>query len=139
MLLTCFFSTSRNIKIFLYGECGGVGYTASTWYTHWNNNYQGNESQNKLLGGYFHRGYGVGIHFSEEFRHFRDHLTNFGISRAINSAGVFNEFLVQKLEKTASELKLLGLHMTWVFENETSGQATIYNNNNNNNVYLYLL
>ena len=30
---------------------------------------------------------------------------------------------MQKLEKVSSEPKLLGLHMTWVFENETAGQA----------------
>ena len=50
------FPVSRNIKVYLYGECGGVGYKANTWYTHWNNNYQSNEAQNNMLGGYFHRG-----------------------------------------------------------------------------------
>ena len=69
------------------------------------------------------RGYGVGIYFSGEFRHFANYLTNFGISRALNSAGVFNEFLMQRLEKTVSEPKLLGLNMTWIFENETPSQA----------------
>ena len=47
------FSSSKNIKVFLYGECGGVGYNASTWYTYWNNSYQGNERQTNTLGGYF--------------------------------------------------------------------------------------
>ena len=117
------FSSPRNIKLFLYGECGGVGYRATTWYTHWNNNYQGNERQNNFLGGYFHWGYGNAINFSEEFRHLGGHLTNLGTSRALNSAGIFNEFLVQKLEKVSSEPKLLGLHMTWLFENETPSQA----------------
>ena len=28
--------TSTNIKVFLYGECGGMGYNATTWYDHWN-------------------------------------------------------------------------------------------------------
>ena len=30
---------------------------------------------------------------------------------------------MQRLEKINSEPKLLGLHMTWVFENESAGQA----------------
>ena len=117
------FSSSGNIKVFLFAECGGVGYKTTPWYTHWNNNYQGNERQNNLLGGYFHRGYGVGIYFSGELRHFGNYLTNFGIFHALNSAGVFNEFLMQRLEKTASEPKLFGLNMTWIFENETPNQA----------------
>ena len=117
------FSSSRNIKVFLYGECGGIEYEATTSYTHWNNNYQSIERQNSFLGGYFHKGYGNIVNFSGELRHLGDHLTNFGISRALNSAGVFNEFLVQKVEKIPSEPKLLGLHMTWLFENETPGQA----------------
>ena len=41
----------------------------------------------------------------------------------LNSEGVYNRFLKQELEKIFSEPKLLGLHMTWVFENETTGQA----------------
>ena len=61
------FPVSRNIKVFLYGECGGTGYNATTWYTHWNNNYQSNTAQNAIHGGYFHRGYGYSIHFSGEF------------------------------------------------------------------------
>ena len=85
-------SSSRNIKVFLYGECGGVGYKATTWYTHWNNNYQGNEKQNNFHDRYFPRGYGNIVHFSGEFRHLGDHLTNFGISRALNSAGFLTSF-----------------------------------------------
>ena len=71
-----------------------------------------------MLGGYFHRGYGFGIHFPGEFRHYGDYLVNFGLPDALNSAGVYNHFLSQKLEKVAFEPKLLGLHMTWLFENE---------------------
>ena len=28
------FSPARSVKVFLYGECGGIGYNATTWYTH---------------------------------------------------------------------------------------------------------
>ena len=117
------FSSSRSIKVFLYGECGGVGYNATTWYTHWDRTFITDEKQNNTLGGYFHRGHGDIIHISGEFRYFGDHLRNLGVNRTINGAGDFNEFLVQRLEKIPSEPKLLGLHMTWVFENKTAAQA----------------
>ena len=37
----------------------------------------------------------------------------------MNSEAVYNRILKQELEKLTTEPKLLGLHMTWVFENET--------------------
>ena len=115
-----YFTTSTAIKLFLFGECGGVGYKASTKYSHWNNNFQGQEVQNNTLSGYFSRGYGVGVHFKGEFRLFGDHLTNFGMADSINSEGVYNEIEKQRLEKIPSEPKLLGLNMTWIFENEVN-------------------
>ena len=39
-------------------------------------------------------------------------------SYTLNSEGVYNRFLKQELEKISSEPKLLGLHMTWVFETD---------------------
>ena len=119
------FSPSRSVKVFLYGECGGIGYNATTWYTHQDRIYVTQEKQNNALGGYLHRGYGDIVHISGLFRYFGDHIRNLDTSRTIDGAGVFNEFLVQRLEKVSSEPKLLGSHMTWVFENETSAQALI--------------
>ena len=57
------FPTSTHIKVFLYGECGGTGYNATTWYYHWDTNTQSGAAQNNVNGGYFHRGYGSHIHF----------------------------------------------------------------------------
>ena len=71
-----------------------------------------------MLSGYFHRGYGFGIHFSREFRHYGDYLVNLGLSDALKDKGVYNHFLSQRLDKISSEPKLLGSHMTWLFENE---------------------
>ena len=117
------FLASRNIKHFSavrrvrrsWIQCDHVVCSLSR-------NFQGDERQNNSLGGYFQRGYGINIYFSGEFRHYGDHLTNFGISNALNGARIFNEFLKQRAEKISSEPKLLGLHMTWVFMNETTGQ-----------------
>ena len=118
-----YFSTTTSIKVFLYGECGGVGYKSNTIYEHWNVTLQGNDTQTNVNGGFFHRGYDRRLTFSGEFRHFGNHLRNLDVSYALNSEGVYNRFLKQELEKVPSEPKLLGLHMTWVFENETVATA----------------
>ena len=117
------FPTATSIKVFLYGECGGMGYDATTWYDHWNGSSRGGSTQNDVNGGYFQRGYGTHIYISGEFRHFEDHLVNFGKSYAINQTGAYNEFVIQKLTKVSSEPKLLGLCMSWIFENETAGSG----------------
>ena len=104
-------------------KCGGTGYDATTWYDHWNASSRGGSTQNNVNGGCFHRGYGTHIYISGEFRHFGDHLVNFGKSYAISQTGAYNEFLIQKLTKVSFEPKLLGLSMSWVFENETAGSG----------------
>ena len=87
-----YFSATKSIKVFLYGECGGVGYKANTIYEHWNVTFQGNDTQTNANGGFFHRGYGRRSTFSGEFRHFRDHFRNLGLSYSVNSGGVYNRF-----------------------------------------------
>ena len=52
---------------------------------------------------------------------------NFGKSYAINQTGAYNEFVIQKLTKVSSEPKLLGLSMSWVFENEAAGSTSAVN------------
>ena len=51
-----YFGSSKSIKLFLLGDCGGVGYRATTKYSHWSHNFQGQEVQNDSLGGYFSGG-----------------------------------------------------------------------------------
>ena len=81
------FSRSYNIKAFLYGECGGVGYNTSSLYEKWNFTRKVKEEQRPILAGYFHRGSGSNIKISGEFRHYGDYLTNFGVSYALNGNG----------------------------------------------------
>ena len=119
-LFDLYFSATKSIKVFLYGECGGVGYNSNTIYEHWNVTLQGNETETNDNGGYFHRGYGRRLTFSREFRNYVDHLKGLGISYSINSAGVHNKFLKQELNTIASEPKLLSLQMSWVFEEENA-------------------
>ena len=45
-----YFSATKSLKVFLYGECGGVGYKANTIYEHWNVTLQGNDTQTNANG-----------------------------------------------------------------------------------------
>ena len=129
------FSRSYNIKVFLYGECGGVGYNASSLYEKWNFTRKVKEEQRPILACYFHRGSGENINISGEFRHYGDYLTNFGVSYALNGNGLsYNKFLKQKLEKASWEQKLLGLSMSWIFENEAAQQNLVMDGDS----YFYL-
>ena len=118
-----YFNASRDIKIFLYGECGGTGYNATTRYSYWDGNYDvgGSVLQNNVNGGYFHRVFGQRITVTGEFRNRLKNIKAIGVSYANNgSDGRYNKFTRQDLTAVSSEPKLLGLHMTWVFENETN-------------------
>ena len=117
-----YFSATKSIKV-LTKECGGFGYKANTIYEHWNVTLQGNDTQTNANGGFFHRGYGRRLTFSGEFRHFGDHLKGLGVSYSVNSEGIYNRFLKQELEKIPSEPKLLGLSMTWLFEEENGASV----------------
>ena len=86
---------------------------------------QGNDTQVNANGGFFHRGCGRRLTFSGEFRHFGDHLRGFRVSYSVNSAGVYNRFLKQELEKIPTEPKLLGLDMTWLFEEENGASVDL--------------
>ena len=86
-------TSSQQIKVFLYDECRGTGYKATTWYDHWDSQSRGGSTQNNASGGYFLRGHGTHIYFSGEFRNFGDRLVNFGKAYAINEGGAYNEFV----------------------------------------------
>ena len=115
-------ASSETIKVFLYGECGGTGYKATTWYQHWNGTFHGHTKQDNANGGYFHLAYGTHIHFEGHFRNFGNNVVNFGKSYGMNESGAYNEFVVQKLTVNPSETKIFGLSMTWLFENNTAGR-----------------
>ena len=120
-----YFSATKSIKVFLYGECGGTGYKSNTIYEHWNVTLQGNETETNDNGGYFYRGYGQRITFTGEFRNYGDYIRGLGISYSVNSAGVYNKFLKQELDTIPSEPKLFGLHMSWVFEEENASAVNM--------------
>ena len=57
------------------------------------------------------------------FRKFGKKVINYGKSYSMNDAGAYNEFVLQKIVANSDEPKVLGLSMTWLFENETAGSA----------------
>ena len=89
-------STAQSVKVFLYGECGGSGYKATTTYEHWDGTAHGTTKQNNVADGYFHRMYGKHVHVTGHFRNFGKKVINYGKSYAMNDAGAY-EFVLQKI------------------------------------------
>ena len=123
-----FLPSSKLVKVFLYGECGGTGYKASTKYKYWEWTGSNKAKQTDASGGYFHRGWGSKIHIEGAFRYYGKYLENYGMAHSLGEGGQLFEFVVQKLTANTSEPKLFGLHMSWIFENETAGQTLTFDN-----------
>ena len=108
-----FLSTAgKNVKVFLYGECGGTGYKATTTYEHWSGTAHGTEKQNNVADGYFHRMHGKHLHISGSFRNYGKKIINYGRASAMNETGSYNEFVLQNLEANQDEPVVLGSDMT---------------------------
>ena len=52
-------------------------------------------------------------------------MINYERSYALSEDGASNEFLLQRLVAHVSEPKLLGMEMTWLFENDAAGSGII--------------
>ena len=118
-----FLTSAQNVKVFLYGECGGSGYKATTTYEHWSGTAHGTSKQNNVADGYFHRMHGSHIHISGSFRNYGKKIINYGRASAMNETGAYNEFVLQNLTANSDEPVVLGSNMTWEFENETVGNT----------------
>ena len=121
-----FLTSSQSVKVFLYGECGGTGYKATTTYEHWSGTAHGTEKQNNVADGYFHRMHGTHLHFSGSFRNYGKKIINYGRASAMNETGSYNEFVLQNLTANSDEPVVLGTDMTWEFENETPGRGLTF-------------
>ena len=121
-----FLTSAQNVKVFLYGECGGTGYKATTTYEHWSGTAHGTAKQNNVADGYFHRMHGSHIHISGSFRNYGKKLINYGRANAMNETGSYNEFVLQNLTANSDEPVVLGASMTWEFENETPGSGLTF-------------
>ena len=121
-----FLASGQSVKVFLYGECGGSGYKATTTYEHWDGTAHGTTKQTNVADGYFHRMHGTHIHISGSFRNYGKKVINYGRASAMNKAGAYNEFVLQNLTANSDEPVVLGADMTWEFENETPGSGLTF-------------
>ena len=111
------------MKVFLYGECGGTGYDATTKYKYWDFTGTNKVKQDDVNGGYSLRAYGSPIHMEGLFRSYGKRAVNYGRAYTLGDNGNLFDFLVQEITAVSSEPKLLGLSMSWVFENETASRG----------------
>ena len=121
-----FLTSTKNVKVFLYGDCGGTGYKATTTYEHWSGTAHGTTKQNNVADGYFHRMHGSHIHISVSFRNYDKKIINYGRASAMNESGAYNEFVLQNLTANSDKPVVLGPTMTWEFENETVGSGLTF-------------
>ena len=69
-IIDLFLTSSENMQIYFYGECGGTGFKAKTTYEHWSGTTHGTGKQNNVANGYFLRMHGSHIHLSGSFRNY---------------------------------------------------------------------
>ena len=121
-IIDLFLTSSENMQIFFYGECGGTGFKAKTTYEHWSGTAHGTGKQNNVADGYFLRMHGSHIHLSGSFRNYGKKIINYGKAYGMNETGAYNEFVLQNLSANQNKRVFLGSIMKWLFENETVGK-----------------
>ena len=77
-IIDLFLTSSENMEIYFFGECGGTGFKAKTTYEHWSGTAHGTGKQNNVAGGYFLRMHGSHIHLSGSFRNYGKKIINYG-------------------------------------------------------------
>ena len=118
-----FLQSCKTVKVFLYGECGGTGFKASTRYKYWNWSGTNKVQQTDAAAGYFHRIWGKKMHIEGAFRYYGKYPENYGISHSLGDRGQLFEFLTQNLTANSDQPVLLGYDMSWDFQNETAGSG----------------
>ena len=116
-------TSSENMQIYFFGECGGTGFKATTTYEHWSGTAHGTGKQNNVANGYFLRMHGSHIHLSGSFRNYGKKIINYGKALGMNQTGGYNEFVLQNLTANQNKRAFLGSVMKWLFENEVVGKG----------------
>ena len=116
-------TSSENMQIYFFGECGSTGFKATTTYEHWSGTAHGTGKQNNVANGYFLRMHGSHIHLSGSFRNYGKKIINYGKALGMNQTGGYNEFVLQNLSANQNKRVFLGSIMKWLFENETVGKG----------------
>ena len=119
-----FFTTTLECnKIFLYVECGGTEFNATTWYRHVTSNNTANVTQNNENGGYFHRADGRSSYIEGSFRNYGASVANYEKAYSLANDGRLHDFVIQKLVVKPTKSKVLRMSMSWIFENVTAGNG----------------
>ena len=121
-ILDLFLTSSENMQIYFYGECGSTGFKATTTYEHWDGTAHGTGKQNNVANGYFLRMHGSHIHLSGTFRNYGRKIINYGKAYGMNEKGAYNEFVLQNLTANQNKRVFLGSVMKWLFENKATGK-----------------
>ena len=122
-IIDLFLTSSENMQIYFYGECGGTGFKATTTYEHWDGTAHGTGKQNNVADGYFLRMHGSHIHLSGSFRNYGKKIINYGKAYGMNEKGAYNEFVLQNLSANQNKRVFLGSIMKWLFDNEAAGKG----------------
>ena len=122
-IIDLFLTSSENMQIYFYGECGGTGFKATTTYEHWDGTAHGTGKQNNVADGYFLRMHGSHIHLSGSFRNYGKKINNYGKAYGMNEKGAYNEFVLQNLSANQNKRVFLGSVMKWLFDNEAAGKG----------------
>ena len=122
-IIDLFLTSSENMQIYFYGECGGTGFKATTTYEHWDGTAHGTGKQNNVADGYFLRMHGSHIHLSGSFRNYGKKIINYGKAYGVNEKGAYNEFVLQNLSANQNKRVFLGSIMKWLFDNEAAGKG----------------
>ena len=122
----------KGVNIYLWGECGGLGSTASYRYWAANANQNGKEfsvARTNKKGGRFFRMFGEDIQVHSAFELKGNHLYNHGRPIALNISGNNAECyqgMSQHLSLNttyATGNKLIGLSLNWEFEPDSNGDV----------------
>ena len=122
-IIDLFLTSSENMQILFFGECGGTGFKSTTTYEHWDGTAHGTGKQNNVANGYFLRMHGSHIHLSGSFRNYGEKIINYGKAYGMNEKGAYNEFVLQNLSANQNKRMFLGSIMKWLFENEVVGKG----------------
>ena len=122
-IIDLFLTSSENVQIYFYGECGGTGFKAKITYEHWDGTAHGTGKQNNVANGYFLRMHGSHIHLSGSFRNYGKKIINYGKAYGMNEKGAYNEFVLQNLSANQNKRVFLESIMKWLIENEAVGKG----------------
>ena len=126
-----YFDRSKDVKVYLYGDCGGTGFKSTVRYEQFDFQIFNNRLSTSIAnatGGFFNRAYGSRITFSGEFRAYQKEVKLVKPSVGIGEGGGYTRFVVQNLSVIPPKPKFFGSSMIWSFEEESNNALNMASN-----------